>query len=268
MVVNIEGTFADMWSAKTTNTYYAFLGTAQFFGVGLGPLVGGFIVQASQGWRWTQFYSAAVCALVAIFGLGISETYQREIPRRRAKREGRTLQQDPPLSGATLGQIARITVLDPLIQVFTDPIVFMATFICCFTFAVAFQWFISVPVALGSPPPAGPGFSIAHVGVAFTGVFGGAGVAALLNILIEQAVLPMARKRNVPEFAQVEYRLIPSMFGIAFITASLFWIGEYTQRHTIPRSQADTMQAKLSATQLSSLSSQSLVQLSSSSVQQ
>ena len=228
MVVNIEGTFADIWSARTTNTYYAFLGTAQFFGVGLGPLAGGYIVQASQGWRWTQFYSAALCALVGIFGLGISESYQREIPRRRARRQGRTYQEDPPLSGSTIGQMARVTVLDPLIQVFTEPLGFMATFLVCFTFAVAFQWFISVPVALGSPPPAGPGFSIANVGLAFTGVFGGAGLAAIFNILIEQAVLPMLESRNVPEFARVEYRLIPSIFGIMFITASLFWVGKLT----------------------------------------
>jgi MFS transporter, DHA1 family, multidrug resistance protein len=35
-LVLIEGTFADMWSAQTTNTYYAFLGTAAYFGASLG----------------------------------------------------------------------------------------------------------------------------------------------------------------------------------------------------------------------------------------
>ena len=38
-LVLLEGTFADMWSAETTNTYYASQGTAQFVGAGLGPLV-------------------------------------------------------------------------------------------------------------------------------------------------------------------------------------------------------------------------------------
>ena len=226
-VVNIEGTFADIWSAKTTNTYYAFLGTAQFFGAGLGPLVGGFIVQATNGWRYTQFFSAALCALVGIFGIGMSESYQREIPRRRAKRQGHTLQQEPALSGVTVGQMLRTTVFDPIVQVFTEPVVAMATFILIFNFAVVMQFIITVPVALGSPPPAGPGFSIAHVGVAFTTVFGGAGLAALFNILIEQAVsLPMISKRHIPDFAAIEFRLIPSMFGTIFVTASLFWIGK------------------------------------------
>ena len=37
-IVLIEGTFADIWSAETTNTYYGFLGTAQYVGAGLGKL--------------------------------------------------------------------------------------------------------------------------------------------------------------------------------------------------------------------------------------
>ena len=35
-LVLIEGTFADIWSAETTNTYYAFLGIASYFGAATG----------------------------------------------------------------------------------------------------------------------------------------------------------------------------------------------------------------------------------------
>ena len=35
-LVLIEGTFADIWSADTTNTYYAFLGAASYFGAASG----------------------------------------------------------------------------------------------------------------------------------------------------------------------------------------------------------------------------------------
>ena len=35
-LVLIEGTFADVWSANTTNTYYAFLGIAAYFGAASG----------------------------------------------------------------------------------------------------------------------------------------------------------------------------------------------------------------------------------------
>ena len=225
-LVNIEGTFADIWSAKTTNTYYAFQGTAQFVGAACGPLVGGYLVQATNGWRWTQYFSAILCGVITLFGIGMSESYQREIPRRRAKRQGRVLEQDPALSGVTFGQMFRITVLDPIRQVFTDPLVAMTTFILIFNFAVVMQFIITVPVALG---PNGAGFSITQVGQAFTTVIAGAGMAALIVIMIEQVMTGMLSKRMIPTFATIEYRLIPSMLGTIMVTASLFWIGEYSQ---------------------------------------
>ena len=189
--------------------------------------VGGFIVQYTQGWRWTQFAAAILGGLVTLLAIGMSESYQREIPRRRAKRRGQPLQQDPALSGVTFGQMFKITVLDPIRQIFTDPVVMMTSFILIFNFAVVMQFIITVPVALGSPPPAGPGFSIAHVGVAFTTVLGGAGMAALCVIIIDQITTRMLSKTNIPDSTTVEYRLIPSMFGTLLVTASLFWIGKH-----------------------------------------
>ena len=48
-LVSLEGTFADIWSAETTNTYYAVQGLAAFVGAGMGPLVGGQLVLATGG---------------------------------------------------------------------------------------------------------------------------------------------------------------------------------------------------------------------------
>jgi MFS transporter, DHA1 family, multidrug resistance protein len=45
-LVLIDGTFADIWSADTTNTYYAFLGASSYIGAALGPLVGVFVAAA------------------------------------------------------------------------------------------------------------------------------------------------------------------------------------------------------------------------------
>ena len=38
-LVLIEGTFADVWAAETTNTYYAFLGVASYFGAATGAVM-------------------------------------------------------------------------------------------------------------------------------------------------------------------------------------------------------------------------------------
>ena len=188
----------------------------------MGPLIGGYLIQATNNWRWTLYFSAILCGVVTLFGIGMSESYQREIPRRRAKRQGRTLQQDPPLSGATFGEIFKVTVMDPMIGVFIDPVFMMTTFILLFNFAVVMQFIITVPVALG-----GAGFTITQIGLAFTTVFAGTALAALIVIMMDQVVTGMLSKRSVPSFATIEYRLIPSMIGTLLVTASLFWIGKF-----------------------------------------
>ncbi|TKA63108.1 hypothetical protein B0A55_10628 [Friedmanniomyces simplex] len=233
-LVLIEGTFADMWSAEMTNTYYAFLGTAAYFGASLGPLVGGYLIKATDNWRWTQYFNVILIAAVILFGMGQSETYQREIPRRRARSSGKSRKefirtQDPALSGVTVGEMLRVTVLDAITGPFTDPVVALSTLILLFNFAVVFQWFISVPAALGTPPPMGPGFTIDRIGLAIglTGTVGST-CAALMSITIEQITTGRLMKMfsSTPASTPaIEYRLIPAMIGQFLITASLFWIG-------------------------------------------
>lgn len=92
------------------------------------------------------------------------------------------------------------------------------------------QFFITVPVALGTPPPNGAGFSLHAVGLAFSTALVGGALGALFVIMIEQAISGMLSKRNVPAFAQIEYRLLPAMIGPLLVTAALFWIGEPSSR--------------------------------------
>ncbi|KAK4898571.1 hypothetical protein LTR49_027778 [Elasticomyces elasticus] len=228
-LVLIEGTFADMWSAKTTNTYYAFLGTAAYFCASLGPLAGGYLMKATDNWRWTHYF----IAIVFLVGRGQPETYQREITRRRARYSGMSRKdfvrtQDPALSGESLGEMLRITVLDAIIGPFTDPVIALSTFFLLFNFAVVFQWFISVPTALGAPPPMGPGYTIDRIGLAIGRLTGtvGSTCAALMSIAIEQASSGMSIQttQKAPTRA-IEYRLVPAMIGQFLITTSLFWIG-------------------------------------------
>lgn len=222
-LVLIEGTFADIWSAETTNTYYAFLGTAAYIGAACGPIAGGYIVTAF-GWRWTQYLSCIVIAAAFLFAIGMPETYQREIPRRRARLTGKPFHQEPAQSGVTISQMFRVTVLDPIRMVFTEPIVALASAMLIFNFAVVFQWFITVPVVLSSVY----GFSLQRVGLAFTTAIAGAVLAAVCNIAIEQVSTGMLMKKRGMAIAQyLEYRLVPAMIGQFLVTAALFWIGKH-----------------------------------------
>jgi DHA1 family multidrug resistance protein-like MFS transporter len=221
-LVLIEGTFADIWSAETTNTYYAFLGTAAYIGAACGPIAGGYIVTA-YGWRWTQYLSCIVIFAAFLFAIGMPETYQREIPRRRARRAGKPFHQEPAQSGVTVSQMFRITVLDPIRMIFTEPIVALASAMLIFNFAVVFQWFITVPVVLTSVY----GFDLERAGLAFTTAIVGAVLAAFCNIAIEQISTGMLMKRRGMTMAQtLEYRLVPAMLGQFLVTAALFWIGK------------------------------------------
>ncbi|KAF2258697.1 MFS general substrate transporter [Lojkania enalia] len=215
-LVLIEGTFADIWSAETTNTYYAFLGAASYFGAASGPVVGNFVVQAG-GWRWSEYVPCLLILVAFAFGIGMPETYGREIPRRRNKVRGLQPPHQPPAeSGITISQMATITILNPLKQLILEPIVIMISFTLALNWAVTFQWFITVPVVLQTVY----GFTPQRAGLAFTGAIGGAALAALSTIVIEQWI-----HRSCKTTMAIEKRLIPAMYGGLMITASLFWIG-------------------------------------------
>ncbi|KAF2193242.1 MFS general substrate transporter [Zopfia rhizophila CBS 207.26] len=215
-LVLIEGTFADVWSAKTTNTYYAFLGVASYFGAASGPVVGNFVIQAGN-WRWAEYVTIMLILIVFAFGIGMPETYGREIPRRRNKTRGLAPPQQPPAeSGVTIGQMATVTVLNPLKQLFLEPIVTMICFCLALNWVVTFQWFITVPVVLQTVY----GFSPQRAGLAFISAVGGASLAALCTIAIEQAVY-----RSCKSTMAIEKRLIPAMYGSVLMTGSLFWVG-------------------------------------------
>lgn len=55
-------------------------------------------------------------------------------------------------------------------------------------------------------------------------------MAALSNMLIENVMLAVTREKDRKQdeewvFASIEYRVIPAMFGMALMTAALFWVG-------------------------------------------
>ena len=116
--------------------------------------------------------------------------------------------------------------MDPMIAVFTDPVTMLSTFFLAFNFAVVLQFFITVPVALGSKPPVGAGFSLVQVGEAFTSAIVRSVAAALVVIVLDQIASGMLSKKGTPTFVTIEYRLIPAMIGPILVTAALFWIGE------------------------------------------
>lgn len=227
VLVNIEGTFADMWSAETTNTYYAVLGAASYIGAALGPLIGGFVV-AAKGWRWSGYVSLMISFGVFLFGfgvflfgLGLPESNQREIPRRRAKLQKVILNQPLAQSGVTFIQMFEITVITPAIMLISEPIVLLTTLHLMLNWAVLFSWFIIVPAVLIGVYE----FTLQQAGLAFSSAIVGTLLAAVTSIGFEQFIYHRCLKHNKTTMLSLELRLIPAMLGAVLLPASLFWIG-------------------------------------------
>ncbi|OAP64531.1 hypothetical protein AYL99_00503 [Fonsecaea erecta] len=230
-LVLIEGTFADVWPAKMTVTYYSGLTLASYLGAAFGAIILGNVIPSTP-WRWTSYVSLVVCLTACLIGVGVPETYPREIIRARAKRAGRPHNVPSAESGTTLCRMARLTIVDPLIMAFTEPIVIFTTLYVSIVFGTTFQWFIAVPAALNLTY----GFGIRPSGLAFISAVVGALFAAGSATLIEQfMILSKTRQCKDQETVQqleIEYRLVPAIVGGILMTGAFFWVG-YTTVPTI-----------------------------------
>ena len=216
-LVLIEGTFADVWSAESTVTYYVFLTMASFIGAAAGPVVGGFITE--EKWRWSVGWIPLLVNIAALLlAVGMPETYPREILRARARRQGKSIQLAPAQSGVTFAQMATHTLINPVKMLVAEPIVVLLSLYVGFLFAVIFQFFILIPVVLSMTYK----FQRYQVGLAFTSAIGGALLAALIVVIMD---LPSSATRpRHGRNPELEYRLRPGMLGGILVTGSLFWI--------------------------------------------
>lgn len=154
-----------------------------------------------------------------LFGIGMPETYARQIIRARARRADVPHNLPKAESGTSLAEMAKVTIIDPVIMLVSEPIVIMSSLLLGANFGFLFQWFITVPVALGMTY----GFSVQRVGLAFTSALGGTALALVMAIILEMIFRP--RPSNNRMLPNIEHRLLPAMIGGPLMMVSLFWIG-------------------------------------------
>lgn len=219
-LVLIEGTFADVWSAEYTLTYYAALTLSSFFGAASGPIAGGYLV-AYGGWRWSQWIVLILAFGVYLFGIAQPDTYAREILRRRAKRTGTPINLAPAQSGVTLRDMAFVTIIQPIKMAVTEPIVMALTLWVGFIFGLTFQWFITVPAVLTMTY----NFTLQQDGLAFTSAIAGVALAAVTTFIIDVVIRSIMSAKTHEGRVSLEFRMVPGMLGGLLMTASFFWIG-------------------------------------------
>ncbi|KAI9722559.1 MAG: hypothetical protein M1828_004554 [Chrysothrix sp. TS-e1954] len=231
IVVTIEGTYADVWPASHTGTYYSVLTAAQYIGAAMGPIIGGYVV-TDESWRWTQWIAAIAVLVSLLLAVGVPETLPREIIRKRARRLGVKHELPKPASGTGFVEMSTLTVVHPLLMLVSEPLVIMLAFYSMLNFGVLFQWFISVPIAL-----AGYSFSLERTGLAFITAIGGVLAGGAVVAVSEQLTfmrgfsksatgfLPRTQGGGSNMLANIEFRMIPAILGSLFAIASLFWVG-------------------------------------------
>lgn len=170
-------------------------------------------------WRWTQYLTLLFSLAAFLISIGAPETYGRKILRAQAKRK-ETLPIAPPPTGETVAQMAKLTIIDPLIMLVSEPLVMMIALFLALNFGVLFSWFITVPVVLSSVYNYTPHM----IGYAFSSALGGTFMAFLSTAAIDQVTIRLLIRRKSGNL-DVEHRLIPAMVGGLLMIAALFWIG-------------------------------------------
>ena len=165
-----------------------------------------------------------VCLAAFLLGIGVPETYGRVIVRKRASRTGKPHSLPAAASGTTVAAMAKITVIDPISMLFTEPLVAMFTLYVSFIFGTTFQWFIAVPAALHGAY----GFGVQSSGLAFISAVVGALLASVTTILIERITIIRKLRTQKPRVIvqmHIEERMIPAIVGSFLMTGAFFWVG-------------------------------------------
>ncbi|OAK99024.1 MFS general substrate transporter [Phaeosphaeriaceae sp. SRC1lsM3a] len=219
-------TIADMYRPQKQAYGLAVWGIGAVCGPVLGPLVGGFAVQA-YGWTWTIWelmWLSGFCFVFLFFLL--PETSSNNILHRRTKRLRKLTGDDrftcePDMMGEQMGpkDIVMMTLVKPITLNFQEPIVFLLNLYIALIYGLLYIWFESFPLVFSGVY----GFSLGIEGVAFLGILVGTIIAC--GVLF--AWLYFYQEKQFDENGNIapEKRLIPAMVGCFFVPICLFWFG-------------------------------------------
>ena len=197
-----------------------------WIGPTLGPLVGGFAVQA-LGWRWTVWELVWINAPMLLFVFCfLPETSPSNILHRRAKRMRQSTGNDSlqceaelrPLN-VTGGGVLYETIVRPWVLCFQEPICLLLNAYTALICVLLFAWLESFPIVFKGIY----GFDQGEVGLAFLGPLCGAILAT--SIFVAWFRLTESRNYDGDCRRQLEKRFIPLMVGCWFIPISLFVFG-------------------------------------------
>jgi DHA1 family multidrug resistance protein-like MFS transporter len=221
----VAAVFSDMFDNKTRGIAITLFSMAVFTGPLFAPFIGGFIVESSLGWRWTE-YLATIMGFVAFFLdlFFFEETYPPSILvqkaadlRRRTKNWGIHAKQEE--IEVDLRELLSKNFTRPLRILFTEPIVLLLSIYMSFIYGLLYLFLTAYPLVFVGVH----GFSLGHSGLTFFGMIVGQIIAGIA-VLAQQPwyMRKLAANNGIPV---PEWRLPSIMAGGVSFTIGIFWFG-------------------------------------------
>ena len=216
----------DMYAPLYRTYGIAVWGVGAVLGPVMGPLVGGFAVEA-KGWTWTIWelmWLSGFCFVILFFFM--PETSSANILYRRTRRlrkiTGNTkLICEPELAGEQMtgAEIVKMILVRPFTLGFLEPICLALNMYIALIYGILYIWFESFPIVFIEIY----GFSLGTQGLAFIGILVGV-------FVVFPPFLWYFHKYTEPKFdengnLQPEQRLPPSFVGAFCIPICLFIFG-------------------------------------------
>ncbi|MCJ1247685.1 hypothetical protein MMC30_004900 [Trapelia coarctata] len=224
------GTNVDIWAPENRAVASVLFLLAPFAGPTLGPVIGGFAVQA-KGWRWTQWPILFLSVAAFVYSLFMKETYKKIILQKRAKRLG--MPPPPkarPTGLATLKFLITVTLFRPVHMIFTEPIVGFFGLYVAFNFSVLFGFFDAFPIVFQGVY----GFDLGSSGLVWLSTLIGCLLAVVTVTVVDRLTYRkeyiLATKEG--RLVAPEHRLYMAMMGSLGLPIGLFWFA-WTARSDI-----------------------------------
>ncbi|TLS27649.1 hypothetical protein PpBr36_04643 [Pyricularia pennisetigena] len=217
----VGGTLADLWRNEERGVPMAAFSAAPFIGPAIGPLVGGYLSDAT-GWRWLYWIQLIVSFVVwVLITFTVPETYAPTILARRARQiQKKTGEQDhvteQDLDTRPASERLAIFLIRPFQLLFGELIVFLISIYMSVLYGLLYMFFVAFPIIYQG----GKGYSAGTTGLMFIPCAVGVLLSAFCAPLVNKNYMHQVRKYNSKPPAEV--RLIPMMCSCWFIPIGLF----------------------------------------------
>ncbi|KKF96896.1 putative MFS-type transporter [Ceratocystis platani] len=221
-MTNSGGVIADMFSAEERGSATAVFALAPFMGPSLGPIVGGFLGQAS-GFRWLE---ALMCIFTGIVWLMVvlmvPETYSPVLLRKRATKLTQLTGKiyvsklDILRPRKSITEEFKVALVRPWALIFREPIVSLTSVYIAIIYGTLYMLFAAYPIVF----QVHRGWSQGIGGLPFLGVLVGMMSGAMYYLWDNRRYMAIVNARGA---ARPEDRLPPAIIGSFLIPIGMFW---------------------------------------------